>query len=193
MIALGSAALFVATFASADFAESVNRALSKTEDPFTGKPLRMLWWFRWFTAMLGLFLFVGLSDYASPPAPPTAGSGGAEANSAPVAAATEQQILDARLALCVATADELETVRLGKPHKDAIILANQFFVGEKAGGRAIGREWFAYKDGEWHDSDCRSLSTASWAIGQGYAGDPIDLPDGAIAEVVNSGGWTPPK
>jgi hypothetical protein len=110
----------------------------------------------------------------------------------PVVAAN-QRTLDARLALCAAAADELETVRRGESHKDAIVLANQFFIGQKAGGQAIGHEWFAYKDSEWHDSDCRALSVASWAGPEGYAGDPIDLPDGAIAEVVNSGGWTPPQ
>lgn len=145
-VALVSMALFLASFVSVDFAESVNRALSgKTEDPLTGKPLRMLWWFRWFAAMLGLFLFVGLSDYASPPAQSPESSAETEADSAPIAQPTQQQILDARLALCLAVADELETVRLGKPHKDAIVLASQFSVGEKAGGRAIGHEWFAYQ------------------------------------------------
>jgi hypothetical protein len=103
-----------------------------------------------------------------------------------------QQILDARLALCAAAKDEYADVIAGKGHKDAIILAGQFYVGEKAGGRAIGHEWFEYKDGRWHDSDCRRLSTARWAADEGYIGGPINLPDGAIRLVVNSGGWAPP-
>jgi hypothetical protein len=40
--AFASVALFVGSLVSADFAESINRTLSKIEDPLTGEPLRML-------------------------------------------------------------------------------------------------------------------------------------------------------
>jgi hypothetical protein len=103
----------------------------------------------------------------------------------------KQQTLDARLALCVAADDEYQDVLQGKSHKDAVILANQYSVGERAGGRAIGREWGAYEDGEWRDSECSELSVAPWAHDEGYFGDPIHLPDGAIKLVVNSAGWVP--
>ena len=71
---------------------------------------------------------------------------------------TEQQMLDARLALCLAASTEYRTVLAGGPHKDAIVLANQYLVGEKAGGAAISREWSEYKDGRWRESDCAALS-----------------------------------
>lgn len=105
----------------------------------------------------------------------------------------QQQTLDARLALCVAAEDEYQDVVLGKSHKDAIILANQSAVGERAGGDAIGREWGAYEAGEWHDSQCYDLSLAPWAKDEGYFGDPIHLADGAIKLVVKSDGWLPPE
>jgi hypothetical protein len=98
-----------------------------------------------------------------------------------------QQILDARLALCSAAADEFGDIQRGHSgDKDVIILANQSFIGQKAGGATIGHEWLAYKDGQWHDADCHALSTAGWAANEDYVGDPIDLPDGAIAQVVNA-------
>jgi|GEM_PF-3846555 len=102
---------------------------------------------------------------------------------------SERQIRDARLALCAAAADEYPDVLAGKGHKDAITLANQYAVGERAGGRAIGHEWGSYENGAWKDGDCRALSVAQWAPSDGYAGDPIDLPRGAISVVVKSPGF----
>jgi hypothetical protein len=37
--------------------------------------------------------------------------------------------------------DEYQDVLQGKVDKDAIVLANQFSLGEKAGGLLIGHEW----------------------------------------------------
>ena len=192
LISLGSGWLFVRTFISKPFAERVNAALSfsRNVNLVTGEPYRMLWWFRWFTASLAVFMAVALSDYVSPA--PAASNTAADEKTGPVVTPSPQQLLDARLALCVAAADEYETVLAGKGHKDAIILAGQYSVGEKAGGRAIGHEWFSYQDGKWRDSDCKPMSVAAWAQGEGYYGDPIELPDGAIAIVVNSHGWIPP-
>lgn len=68
LISLASAAFFVALLFPR-FASSVNeRAASKqTIDPATGKPLRMVWWFRWLAAMVALTTFIGAGDYFSPP------------------------------------------------------------------------------------------------------------------------------
>jgi hypothetical protein len=193
--ALLSSAAFIMLFIP-HYMEASSRLLpTGPEDPLTGVPMRMLWWWRWFAGALAFFMFVGLGDYPQKSAREPQNAATQESSrSVPVLTAKqlEQQSLDARLALCVATDHEYQTVLEGKPHKDAIILANQFSVGERAGGRAIGREWFAYKDGEWHDSQCTELSIAPWTNAEGYIGDPIHLPDGAIAVVVNSGGWSPP-
>jgi hypothetical protein len=115
------------------------------------------------------------------------------ADMAPVRAQRQRE-LDAWLALCIAADHEYADVVNGRgaSEKDAIILANQFSVGQRAGGQMIGHEWLAYKDGKWHDSDCYVLSSAPWALNEGYAGDPIRLPEGAIAVVVNNHGWVPP-
>jgi hypothetical protein len=89
--------------------------------------------------------------------------------------ALQQKTLDARLAPCVAAANEYDDIVSGRgaSEKDAIVLANQYSVGQRAGGQMIGHEWFAYKDGDWHDSDCYALSTAPWAANEGYGGDAI--------------------
>lgn len=102
----------------------------------------------------------------------------------PLSHEEEQRRLGARLALCAAVANELPSIRRGESVKDAIVLANQYNIGEKAGGATVGHEWFAYKDGEWHDRDCYALSVAKWALAEGYGGDPIHLPDGAIGQVI---------
>ena len=96
----------------------------------------------------------------------------------------QQQVLDARLALCVAVDHAFQDAR---PGKDAIVLANQFSVGKKAGGRAIEHEWASYQKGDWHDSDCHNLSLAHWRQDEGYWGDTINLPDGTIDKVVHEG------
>jgi len=44
--------------------------------------------------------------------------------------------------------------------------------------------WFAYKAGEWHGSECNSLSIATSAPAKRYTGDPVDLPDGGAMLLV---------
>lgn len=78
--------LFVGSFRST-FAEKVNRSLSRpnTIDPLSGEPLRMVWWFRWLTAVISIFMLVALSDYVSAPAPPSVSSASVD-NVQPMAA-----------------------------------------------------------------------------------------------------------
>jgi hypothetical protein len=82
-ISLICGVLFVRSF-KAEFAEMVNRSLSSPSriDPLSGEPLRMVWWFRWLTAVVSIFMLVALSDYLSPPPPATASSASASASNA---------------------------------------------------------------------------------------------------------------
>jgi hypothetical protein len=62
LIGIVAAVLFVASLVPSK-AERFNITNEKVIDPATGSPLRMLWWFRWMTAMIALWTFVGSSDY----------------------------------------------------------------------------------------------------------------------------------
>lgn len=120
VVAFGSVALFVASLVSADFAESVNRTLGKADDPMTGKPLGMLWWFRWFTAMLGLFLFIGLSDYVNPPpnqeSPPQASATASTSDlNAPVSETEKEQ---AKNVFCDAVYGRIQNLAKGEKPSD---------------------------------------------------------------------------
>jgi hypothetical protein len=108
---------------------SINRTLSKIEDPLTGEPLRMLWWFRWFAAMLGLFLFIGLSDYVNPSGPESATTN-TLAKDAPLpwtqVHLTPEQEMEGRRALCHAVREEWPDVEAGTQGKDKFPLILAF-------------------------------------------------------------------
>lgn len=192
LIIVGAAAS--AAFVALLVPRIANRFDSSTEkavpiDPITGRPLRMVWWFRWLTAMIAFWTFVGSSDYLSPPRDSTQGAAAVTASLGPSeypiatgdpSIVSDQHDLDARLAVCVAVNDEYADALAARKVKDTIILANQYSVGQKAGGQAIGRAIGDYFDGKWTDTDCIELSKAPWTVDQGYAGDPISLPAGAI-------------
>jgi hypothetical protein len=137
-LALVSAVAFVASFVPRfrpKFAKALVR--EKLIDPLTGRPLGMVWWYRWFTATLAVLLFIGLGDYAERPsqttppptsAAPVASSAAAEPKAPPLAL-TAQQVRDARLVLCDAVEDEMDTVSRGEHAKNALVLADQMRPG----------------------------------------------------------------
>lgn len=45
------------------YADGFLRRMPAPNDPLTGRPLRMLWWWRWMAGALTLFMFVALPDY----------------------------------------------------------------------------------------------------------------------------------
>ena len=102
--------------------------------------------------------------------------------------APQQKALDARLALCIVARDGYPYALRGESHKNTIQMASHFAIGERAGVQSILHAYFTYERGEWSESDCYALSTARWAIDEGYLGSPIQLPVGAIRRVVNSNG-----
>jgi len=69
--------------------EGFARRMPAPKDPLTGRPLQMLWWWRWFAGAITVLLLIALSDYGSPPAgSPTEGPGVAGGSPAPVAEAS---------------------------------------------------------------------------------------------------------
>jgi len=140
---------------------------------------------RWSSAIVATILFFATIIAAPPPSSPEKAAGLKAAappsgGTPPPKQLTQQQILDARLAVCVAVADEYNDALASRAVKDTIVLANQYDVGKNAGGVAIGHEIGEYFNGRWRDADCNELSTAPWTMDQGYAGDAISLPVGAI-------------
>jgi hypothetical protein len=107
---------------------------------------------------------------------------------------TAQQMLDARLALCVTADREYQDVKAGNQaqDKDPWALSSQFVVGERAGKIAIRQAWRDYVSSNWSDADCAGLSTAGWANAEGYAGDPLNVPSGAIGAVMSATGYWEP-
>lgn len=54
-------------------------------DPLTGRPMRMLWWWRWFSGALAFLMFLGLSDYIGKvPADTGTSSPGAQSDAQPI-------------------------------------------------------------------------------------------------------------
>jgi hypothetical protein len=104
---------------------------------------------------------------------------------------TEQQILDARLAWCVTADRELPDLQAGKvaEDKDPLLLTLQSALGAKAGNIALGQAWGDYRARQWREADCLDLLRASWAPTEGYLGEPIQVPEGAIGAVMRAPGW----
>ncbi|MFZ0888480.1 MAG: zinc ribbon domain-containing protein [Candidatus Binataceae bacterium] len=67
-LALAWAAAFVASFVPR-FRPKFAKALAREKliDPLTGRPLGMVWWYRWFTATLAVLSFCALGNYVEPP------------------------------------------------------------------------------------------------------------------------------
>lgn len=89
LVGIAAAVLFAASLIPSK-AERFNITNKKVIDPVTGAPLRMLWWFRWMTAMIALWTFVGSSDYFNKPQPAAF-----EAGAKPVVASTPADAPDA--------------------------------------------------------------------------------------------------
>lgn len=66
-IGIAAAAIFVASLIPSQ-SERFNVASKKAIDPVTGKPMRMLWFVRWMTAMIALWTIVASTDLFNPPA-----------------------------------------------------------------------------------------------------------------------------
>ena len=94
--ALLSLASFIALMIP-KYAEPFNAraSTSKIIDPSTGKPFRLLWWFRWLTGMLALFLLAGISDFYTSTAAPT----NSESTEAGVPSAVSEHLENVHLAL----------------------------------------------------------------------------------------------
>lgn len=169
-LALVSVVAFVASFVPR-FRPKLAKAFvrEKLIDPLAGRPLGMVWWHRWFTATLAVLLFMGLGDYAERPSQttplptataPVASSADAEPRAPPLALTT-QQVRDARLVLCDAVEDEMDTVSRGEHAKNALVLADQMRPGGRTVGLcAIRQEYDAYPAGQWRDADCTALYAA---------------------------------
>jgi len=96
----------------------------------------------------------------------------------------EQRRLDDRLAY-LRHSGKRAACDSARPASQGRYRARKSILGRREGGGAtIGHEWFAYKDGEWHDRDCHALSVAKWVLAEGYGGDLIHLPNGAIGQVI---------
>jgi hypothetical protein len=187
LIALTSAAAFVASFVPrfrSKFAKGLVR--EKLIDPLTGRPLATMWWFRWFTAVVGIFMFVALSDYVNPPAPAATTASTSSDNSPQpwtLVQLTPEQKIEGRRALCDAVREVWPDVEAGTQGKDKfpLILAVQSFSppgsDNKVADASVRTAFAEYLRYEWNESACPESAhqQATGEIDEPLPKDAIDI------------------
>jgi hypothetical protein len=110
----------------------------------------------------------------------------------PSPALTQEDVLNARFALCAAVNDEYSDVLARHKDKDASVLASQYAWRDERPDEntctkipMVKSQYLAYLRSEWTESDCATLYTWRKNDEKIWGGDPISLKAGEIKTVVD--------